>query len=309
MSVNHVDVLIVGAGISGIGTAYHLQKHSPDRSYTIIEARQEVGGTWDLFRYPGIRSDSDMYTFGFNFKPWSSPKAISPGEDIREYVKEAAVENGIYSNILFSHKVVRASWSSEDKYWSVTVVNTTTDQQQLVTCNFFFSASGYYNYDEGYTPDFRGRDDFEGEIIHPQKWPESVNYSGKKVIVIGSGATAVTLVPTMAETAEQVIMLQRSPSYIVALPAKDKIANFLRRYLPPKIAYSLSRWRKILLGIFMFNFARRYPDKTKQMIMDGAKTYLGDDYDIYKHFSPSYNPWDQRICLVPDGDLFSAIRH
>jgi monooxygenase len=309
MSVNHVDVLIVGAGISGIGTAYHLQKHSPDRSYTIIEARQEVGGTWDLFRYPGIRSDSDMYTFGFNFKPWSSPKAISPGEDIREYVKEAAVENGIYSNILFSHKVVRASWSSEDKYWSVTVVNTTTDQQQLVTCNFFFSASGYYNYDEGYTPDFRGRDDFEGEIIHPQKWPESVNYSGKKVIVIGSGATAVTLVPTMAETAEQVIMLQRSPSYIVALPAKDKIANFLRRYLPPKIAYSLSRWRKILLGMFMFNFARRYPDKTKQMIMDGAKTYLGDDYDIYKHFSPSYNPWDQRICLVPDGDLFSAIRH
>jgi cation diffusion facilitator CzcD-associated flavoprotein CzcO len=308
MNSEHIDVLIVGAGISGIGTAYHLQANSPERTYTIVEARQELGGTWDLFRYPGIRSDSDMYTFGFNFKPWSSPKAISPGADIREYVKEAAIENDIYTNIQFSHKVVHASWSTEEKFWSVTVINIATDVKRIITCNFFFAASGYYRYDEGYTPEFIGRDDFKGEIIHPQKWPEELNYSGKKVIVIGSGATAVTLVPTLAETAEQVVMLQRSPTYIAALPAQDQFANFLRRYLPPKIAYSISRWKKILLGILMFNFAKRYPNKTKKMIMDGAKAYLGDDFDIYKHFAPSYKPWDQRICAVPDGDLFKSIR-
>jgi cation diffusion facilitator CzcD-associated flavoprotein CzcO len=308
MNAEHIDVLIVGAGISGIGTAYHLQTNSPDRTYTIVEARQELGGTWDLFRYPGIRSDSDMYTFGFNFKPWSSPKAISPGADIREYVKEAAVENNIYNKIQFNHKVVHASWSSEHKFWSVTVINTATNEEQIVTCNFFFAASGYYRYDEGYTPDFIGSDDFNGEIIHPQKWPEELNYNGKKIIVIGSGATAVTLVPTMAETAEQVVMLQRSPTYIAALPEQDQFANFVRRHLPVKVAYSLSRWKKILMSIFMFNFAKRYPNKTKKMIMDGAKAYLGDDFDIYKHFSPTYKPWDQRICAVPDGDLFKSIR-
>lgn len=309
MKTKHVDVLIIGAGISGIGAAYHLQKHCPDKTYAIIEARAAVGGTWDLFRYPGIRSDSDMYTFGFKFKPWVSPKAISPGADIREYVNEAASENGIDRHIQFGQKVVAANWCSTTAKWTSQLKDVATGEIEEVSSNFFFSCGGYYNYEQGYTPQFKGTESFGGQIVHPQHWPQDLDYAGKKVIVIGSGATAVTLVPTLAKTAANVTMLQRSPTYIASRPEQDAIANTLRRYLPAKLAYSISRWKSILLGMYTYGLAKRKPEVVKKFIIDGIKTFLGDDYDVEKHFTPSYNPWDQRVCLVPDGDLFKAIRN
>jgi monooxygenase len=309
IKTSEVDVLIIGAGISGIGTAYHLQKHCPTKSYAIIEARSEVGGTWDLFRYPGIRSDSDMYTFGFNFKPWRSPKAISPGQDIKHYISEAATENGIDKNILFEHKVLAANWNSASAKWHTEIQNIKTGECYQFISHFFFSGAGYYNYDNGYTPDFKGIENFSGEVIHPQHWPQNLSYAGKNVVVIGSGATAVTIVPAMATTAGHVIMLQRSPTYIASRSEQDVFANVMRRYFPAKLAYSLSRWNKILQGMFMYSMARRRPESAKKAIRDGVIDALGEDYPIDKHFKPNYQPWDQRACLVPNGDLFNAIKN
>ena len=302
-------MLIIGAGISGIGAAYHLQKHCPNKSYAIIEARSEIGGTWDLFRYPGIRSDSDMFTFGFNFKPWRSPKAISPGEDIKAYICEAAAENSINKHILFEHKVISTNWDSSSAKWHTEIQNIQTGEHCQYVSRFFFSGAGYYNYDEGYTPKFKGVDSFVGKIVHPQFWPQNLDYVGKNVIVIGSGATAITLVPAMAMTAGHVTMLQRSPTYIASIPEQDEFANVIRRYLPAKLAYSLSRWRKILLGMFMYNMSRRRPESVKKVIREGIINALGKDYPVDKHFKPNYQPWDQRACLVPNGDLFNAIKN
>ena len=309
MQTNHFDVVIVGAGISGIGAAYHLQTNSPNKSYAIFEARDAIGGTWDLFRYPGIRSDSDMFTFGFKFKPWTSPKAISPGEDIRNYLNDAATENGIDKHINFAHKVIAADWSSKTSLWTLQVETKASGETLSISCNFFFSCGGYYNYDEGYTPDFARADTFKGSIIHPQHWPEDLDYSDKNIIVIGSGATAVTLVPTLAKTAANVTMLQRSPTYIASRPEQDKMANMFRRYLPSKVAYSLSRWKSVLVGMYLYSVSKRKPEQAKKFIINSIKNYLGPDYDVDKHFTPSYDPWDQRVCLVPNGDLFKAIKH
>jgi monooxygenase len=310
-TAEHFDVLIVGAGLSGIGAGYHLQKKCPGKSYVILEGRGCVGGTWDLFRYPGIRSDSDMYTLGYSFRPWTEPKAIADGPRILNYVRETAAENGIDKHIRFHHRVKRASWSSADSRWTVEAERTAGEgatETIRFTCSFLFMCSGYYKYEEGYTPEFSGTADFEGRIVHPQKWPEDLDYAGKRVVVIGSGATAVTLVPEMAKTAAHVIMLQRSPTYVVARPAEDALANKLRKNLSAKLAYHLIRWRNVLLGMYFFQLCRRKPERAKQLILGGVKMALGPEYDVAKHFTPRYNPWEQRLCLVPDGDLFKSIR-
>ena len=304
---NHVDVLIVGAGISGIGTAYHLQKQCPDRTYAIVEGRADLGGTWDLFRYPGVRSDSDMHTLGFSFKPWKEAKSIADGPSILKYVRETAQENGIDKNIRFHHQVKTASWSSETATWTVTVVRQDTNETLLYTCNFLSMCAGYYSYKEGYTPEFAGRDSFKGQIVHPQKWPKDLDYAGKRVVIIGSGATAVTLVPAMARTAAHVTMLQRSPTYIVARPDHDAIADKLRKVLPEKTAYAITRAKNIALTKFFYNRTRTQPEKIKTQILGGVRQALGPDYDVEKHFTPTYNPWDQRMCLIPNGDLFVSI--
>ena len=307
----HFDVLIVGAGLSGIGAGYHLQQKCPGKNFVILEGRDCIGGTWDLFRYPGIRSDSDMFTLGYSFKPWVEAKAIADGPRILNYVRETATENGIDKKIRFHHRVKRASWSTPEARWTVEAERISGEgDTELVrfSCNFLFMCSGYYKYEEGYTPEFSGRDDFAGRIVHPQKWTEDVDYAGKRVVVIGSGATAVTLVPEMAKQAAHVTMLQRSPTYVVARPAEDPVANKLRARLPTKLAYQLIRWRNVLWGMYFFQLSRRKPDRVKQLILGGVRMALGRDYDIATHFTPRYNPWDQRLCLVPDGDLFKAIR-
>ncbi|WP_374658134.1 flavin-containing monooxygenase [Phenylobacterium sp.] len=308
MATEHFDVLIVGAGLSGIGAAYHLQADCPRKTYAILEGRDAIGGTWDLFRYPGIRSDSDMYTLGYAFKPWREAKAIADGPSILKYVRDTAVENGIDRHIRFGHQVKRASWSSADARWTVDAEVGPDRQVVRLTCNFLFMCSGYYDYAEGYTPEFAGTDRFTGRIVHPQKWPEDLDYSGKKVVVIGSGATAVTLVPEMAKTAGHVTMLQRSPTYVVSRPAEDAAANWLRAKLPAKLAYGITRWRNVLFGMLFFNLARKKPQKTKERIIGMVREHLGPDYDVATHFTPRYNPWDQRLCLVPDADLFDAIK-
>jgi cation diffusion facilitator CzcD-associated flavoprotein CzcO len=307
----HFDVLIVGAGLSGIGAGFHLQQKCPGKSYVILEGRDCIGGTWDLFRYPGIRSDSDMFTLGYSFKPWTEPKAIADGARILNYVRETAAENGIDRHIRYHHRVKRASWSTPDACWTVEVERIAGEgmtETVRFTCNFLFMCSGYYNYENGYSPEFPGAADFAGRIVHPQKWTDDVDYAGKRVVVIGSGATAVTLVPEMAKTAAHVTMLQRSPTYVVARPAQDPVANKLRAKLPAKLAYHLIRWRNVLFGMYFFQLARRKPERVKQLILGGVKMALGPDYDIGTHFTPRYNPWDQRLCLVPDGDLFRSIR-
>jgi monooxygenase len=311
MAAEHFDVLIVGAGLSGIGAGYHLQEKCPSRSYAILEGRDCIGGTWDLFRYPVIRSDSDMYTLGYSFKPWTEPKAIADGPRILNYVRETAAQNGIDQKIRFNHRVKRASWSSADTRWTVEAERTVgegTVETVRFTCNFLFMCSGYYRYEEGYTPEFAGTADFAGRIVHPQKWPEDLDYADKRVVVIGSGATAVTLVPEMAKKAAHVTMLQRSPTYVVARPAEDALANKLRERLSAKLAYHLIRWRNVLFGMYFFQLCRRKPDRAKQLILGGVKMALGPDYDVSTHFTPRYNPWEQRLCLVPDGDLFRTIR-
>ncbi len=311
MSNEHFDVLIVGAGLSGIGAGYHLQDKCPGKSYVILEGRDCIGGTWDLFRYPGIRSDSDMYTLGYSFKPWTEPKAIADGPRILNYVRETAAENGIDKHIRFHHRVKRASWSSPEARWTVEAERMTgegTTEIVRLTCNFLFMCSGYYKYEQGYSPEFAGSADFSGQIVHPQKWPENLDYAGKRVVVIGSGATAVTLVPEMAKTAAHVTMLQRSPTYVVARPAEDALANKLRKNLSARLAYHLIRWRNVLFGMYFFQLCRRKPERAKQLILGGVKMALGPEYDVGKHFTPRYNPWEQRLCLVPDGDLFKSIR-
>jgi monooxygenase len=304
---DHVDVLIVGAGLSGIGAGYHLQDNCPGKTYAILESRDRIGGTWDLFRYPGIRSDSDMYTLGYSFKPWVGAKSIADGPSILSYVKDTASENGIDRHIRFNHRVVRADWSSDEAQWTVEAERTDTGETVRITAGFVFMCSGYYRYDQGYTPEFKGPEQFKGPIIHPQHWPEELDYTGKRVVVIGSGATAVTLVPAMAENAAHVTMLQRSPTYIVSLPGEDPIANFLRRKLPAKVAYGITRWKNVLMTMGSFQLSRRRPAAMKAILRKWLEKELPAGYDIDTHFKPSYNPWDQRLCLVPNGDLFKAI--
>jgi cation diffusion facilitator CzcD-associated flavoprotein CzcO len=302
-----LDVLIVGAGLSGVGAGCHLRANCPNRSYAILEARDCIGGTWSLFRYPGIRSDSDMYTLGYSFKPWREAKSIADGDSILGYVRETAAENGIDEKIRFHHRVIRAEWSSEDARWTVESHRSDTNETVQMTCNFLMMCSGYYRYDEGYTPELPGMERFEGQIVHPQHWPEDLDYEGKRAIVIGSGATAVTLVPAMAKEAAHVTMLQRSPSYVVSLPAEDPIANVLRRVLPPRLAYSIVRWKNVFLTMLSFQLSRRRPALAKALVRKGIEKRLPPGYDVDTHFKPSYRPWEQRLCLVPDGDLFEAL--
>lgn len=304
---NHVDVLIVGAGISGISAAYYLQKECPTKSVAILERRDAIGGTWDLFRYPGIRSDSDMYTLGFAFKPWEEAKAIADGPSILKYVRETARENGIDKKINFGCRVVAAHWSSEEALWTVEVERTQTGETEFWTCNFFSVCAGYYNYDNGYTPSFPGREQFNGKFIHPQHWPEDLDYAGKRVVVIGSGATAVTIVPEMAKKAAHVTMLQRSPSYVMSHPSQDWIANGLRKILPAKLCYGLIRWRNIILQLAFFKLSRGRPKAMKKKLIEASRAELPEGFPVEKHLTPAYNPWEQRLCIVPDGDLFKVI--
>jgi monooxygenase len=305
--VEHFDVLIVGAGLSGVGAACHLTRRCPGKTFAILESRGAVGGTWDLFRYPGIRSDSDMFTLGYSFRPWEDPKAIADGPAIRSYIHETARDHGIDEKIRLNHRVLAAEWSSEDARWTVEVERTDTNETLRMTCSFLLGCTGYYRYDEGFTPDFEGIDRFRGQIVHPQHWPEELDYEGKRVIVIGSGATAVTLVPAMAEQAAHVTMLQRSPSYVVTLPARDPFADFVRSKLRPKLAYPIVRWKNVLLTTVFFQLSRRFPNMIKALIRRGVRRRLPPGYQVDPHFKPLYNPWDQRVCLVPDGDLFEAI--
>jgi monooxygenase len=302
----HVDVVIVGAGLSGIGAAVHLQKAVPHKSYAILEAREASGGTWDLFRYPGIRSDSDMYTLGYSFRPWPGAKAIADGPSILEYIRDTARDEGVDKHIHYDSRVVRAEWSTPDAQWTVTVQH--ADSTSTVTCSFLFMCSGYYRYDEGYTPEFPGLGSFEGDVVHPQHWPEDLDYAGKNVVVIGSGATAVTLVPAMAETAEHVTMLQRTPTYIASRPAIDKLADLLRAKLPAKAAYTILRWKNVLLTMLSYQLSVRRPALMKALVRKGLEKEL-PGFDLDTHFKPPYNPWDQRFCIVPDGDLFRSMRH
>ncbi len=308
MAGEHFDVLIVGAGLSGIGAAVHLQKNCPGKTYAVFEGRDAIGGTWDLFRYPGIRSDSDMFTLGYSFKPWTNPKAIADGPDILDYVRGTAREYNIDRHIRYGHRVKRASWSSADATWTVEVECGPDRSLVRFTCGFLLMCSGYYNYAEGYTPEFAGVEQFKGRIVHPQKWTDDVDYAGKRVIVIGSGATAITLVPAMARDAAHVTMLQRSPTYVVSRPAQDGIGNWLRRHLPAGTAYGITRWKNVLLGMLFYRLAKRRPDGIKRLIIKGVRQAMGPDYDVDKHFTPNYKPWDQRVCMVTDGDLFNAIK-
>jgi len=304
---DHFDVLIVGAGLSGIGAAVHLQRDCPGLTFALLEGRDAIGGTWDLFRYPGIRSDSDMFTLGYKFKPWTAAKAIADGPSILSYVRETAVENQVERHVRFGHKVRAAAWSSDDARWTVTAA-LSDGAITTVTCNFLFMCSGYYSYDEGHKPEFAGQDDFAGQVVHPQFWPADLDYAGKRVVVIGSGATAMTLVPEMAKTAAHVTMLQRSPTYVVSRPGNDKIADTLRKVLPAKLAYSLIRFKNVAAQMLFYRMTRKSPDKIRDLLIGGVTQELGPDYDVAKHFTPRYNPWDQRLCLVPDADLFGAIK-
>jgi monooxygenase len=317
----HFDVLIIGAGLSGIDAAHHLQKLCPTKTYAILEQRARIGGTWDLFRYPGIRSDSDMLTMGYSFRPWTHPKAISPGEDIREYITDTAHDEGIDRHIRFQHQIKRASWSSADAKWKMEAVAKDSDGREtsvVLTCNFLFCCAGYYSYAAGNMPEFPNAARFKGRIIHPQEWPTEVtadgktqdklDYAGKKVVVIGSGATAVTLVPAMAKTAGHVTMLQRSPTYVISAPEKDRIANFLRRIMPAMWAYRLSRWKNVSFMTYIYQFSQRFPNVVKRKIIRQASKELGADFDVATHFTPRYKPWEQRMCLIPDADMFAAIK-
>ena len=302
------DVLVVGAGLSGIAAGYHLQTESPGRTYAILESRATLGGTWDLFRYPGIRSDSDMHTLGFAFRTWDGAKAIADGPAILEYIKDTAREHGIDGKIRYGHRVVRASWSSDTARWTVEATRAEGGEVVSFTCRFLLMCSGYYDYEGGYTPEFLGTERFGGRIVHPQKWTDDVDYTGKRVVVIGSGATAVTLVPELAKRAARVTMLQRSPTYILARPAVDRVARFLDRVLPSKVAYDMTRWKNVLLGMALYNFSRRYPAHAKKMVVNEVRKMLGPDYDVATHFTPTYGVWDQRLCLAPDGDLFASMK-
>jgi monooxygenase len=303
-----LDVLVVGAGLSGVGAGHYLQTHCPWASYAIFEARGAIGGTWDLFRYPGIRSDSDMHTLGYSFRPWDGEKSIADGASILRYIEDTASESGVDAHIRFHHRVTAAEWSSADARWHVTVERSDTGETLHLTAGFVFACSGYYRYDHGYQPDFAGMEDFAGPIVHPQAWPEDLDVSGRRVVVIGSGATAVTLVPALARAGAQVTMLQRSPSYIASLPERSPVAALARRVLPAKQAGTVAKWFHAVLTQAFYQLSRRYPTFVKRMLRAGLRRELPPGYDIETHFTPRYDPWDQRFCAVPDGDLFEAIR-
>jgi len=307
MASEHVDVLIVGAGISGVGAGCRLQQRCPHKSFAILEARGALGGTWDLFRFPGIRSDSDMFTLSYPFRPWPRAQSIVDGAEILDYVRETAREHGIDRRIRYHHRVVGAQWSSADARWTVQVERADTGEAFELTCGFLFSCTGYYRYDAGYTPEFAGIERFGGRVVHPQFWTDDVDYADKRVVVIGSGATAVTVIPALAERAAHVTMLQRSPSYVISLPAVDGLARLLQRVLPPRLAYPVLRWKNVLLTLAIYGLSRRRPATMRKLIRGMLVRQLPDGFDIDTHFNPRYDPWDQRMCIVPDGDLFKAI--
>ncbi len=304
----HFDVIIVGAGLSGIGAAKHLQDRCPGKRYVILEGRDTMGGTWDLFRYPGVRSDSDMHTLGYCFKPWIDRKAIAEGPAIRRYIRETAAENDIAPQIRYRHRVLAAHWSTADSCWTLSVAAGSAANRVALRCNFLLMCAGYYSYRNGYCPEFAGRETFGGTIVHPQHWPQDLDYQGKRVVVIGSGATAVTLVPAMAARARLVTMLQRSPTYMINRPWEDALANFLRKVLPESWAYALTRYKNVTLQLELYRRTRTHPRRVRDYLLNHVRRQLGPDYDVDRHFSPSYNPWDQRLCLVPDNDLFVALR-
>jgi monooxygenase len=307
VTAEHVDVLVVGAGLSGIGAACHLQEECPDKTYAILESRDAIGGTWDLFRYPGVRSDSDMFTLGYAFRPWTGSRAIADGASIRTYIRDTAREHGVEDRIRFHHQVLAADWSSADARWTVTARRTDTGETVQLTCSWLSMCSGYYRYDEGFRPEFAGEEDFGGEVIHPQRWPEDFDAAGKRIVVIGSGATAVTLVPSLAPEAEHVTMLQRTPSYVLSLPGRDPLAEWLRTKLPATVAYPIVRWKNVLVSTLFYQFSRRRPAAARRMIRRLTQQQL-PGFDVDTHFNPPYDPWDQRLCLVPDGDLFRTLR-
>jgi len=306
--MEHLDVLIVGAGLSGIGAGHAVQANCPWASYAVFEARDSLGGTWDLFRYPGIRSDSDMYTLGYSFRPWDGDRAIADGPSILRYLRQTAEETGVDRAIRYGHRVVRAGWSTADACWHVTTERTDTGEAVQLTCGFLFSCTGYYRYDHGYLPEFAGTGRYAGRIVHPQAWPDDLDTTGKRIVVIGSGATAITLVPALARTAAHVTMLQRSPTYIVSLPGRDPLADHVRRMLPPRLSGPLLRWLRALTTQGSYAFSRRWPGAVKRALRKQVVELLPAGYDVDTHFSPHYDPWDQRLCVVPDGDLFAAIR-
>ncbi len=308
MPTEHLDVVIVGAGLSGIGAAHHLQERHPQRTFALLEARAELGGTWSLFRYPGIRSDSDMHTLGFGFRPWREGKAIADGPSILAYLQETARAGGIDRRIRYGQRVLRADWSTPDARWLLDVADAATGRTSRMTCGFLIGATGYYHYDEGYKPPLPGVDRFAGRIVHPQEWPEDLDCTGQRVVVVGSGATAVTLVPALAATAEHVTMLQRSPSYILTLPSEDPLDRPIRRLLPGRVAFPVLRWKNVLLQIFLYQVSQRRPAVVRRVLRGLAARQLPRGYDVDRHFNPRYDPWDQRLCIVPDGDLFKAIR-
>ena len=305
---NHFDVLIVGAGISGIGAAYHLKTMSPDRSFQILEGRANFGGTWDLFRYPGVRSDSDMHTLGYRFKPWTADKSIADGPAILDYLRETIAENNLGEKIRYNQHVTKAEWSTLSKTWTLSVVDKISNAVNTFSCNFLFMCSGYYSYKQGFTPEFPVIENFKGTVVHPQFWPKDLDYRNKRVVVIGSGATAMTLVPAMAKDVAKITMLQRSPTFVISRPSVDPFAKRMRRIWPKKIAYALTRVENTTRQQELYALCRGFPAEVKQIMVDAVRVELGPDYDVEKHFTPAYNPWDQRICLVPDSDLFVAIR-
>ena len=307
-SLSHFNVVVVGAGISGIGAGYHLQKQCPNKSFVILEGRESFGGTWDLFRYPGIRSDSDMHTMGYRFKPWIDEKFIADGPSILNYLEETISENNLGNKIRYQHKVLTSSWSSSTSKWTLEVKNLDSGITEIFTCNFLMMCGGYYNYDEGYSPHFENQEQFNGLIIHPQKWPDNLDYKNKKVVVIGSGATAVTIIPAMADQVEHITMLQRSPTYFISAPDKDMIGNFFKKIFSQKTAYFLTRWKNILMGNYFYKRCVNNPEKVKEMLINGVRAHLGEDYDIDTHFTPKYKPWDERLCFVPNADMFEAMK-
>jgi cation diffusion facilitator CzcD-associated flavoprotein CzcO len=308
MTATHFDVLIIGAGLSGVGAAYHVQTMCPTTSYAILEGRDAIGGTWDLFRYPGVRSDSDMFTLGYRFRPWRSGKSITDGASIKAYIEDTAKELGIDAHIRFAHRVTRAEWSSHEARWCVTAEVGPDKRVVQFTCGFLYTCTGYYDYASGYTPELAGRETFTGRIVHPQHWPQELDYRGKRVVVIGSGATAITLVPAMAAEAAHVTMLQRSPTYIAAIPGHDRIASVLRRVLPDQAAHAATRWKNIVKSMFFYHLARSRPAVMKYLLRAGAKRAAGPAVDVDTHFKPRYEPWDERLCIAPDGDFFQALR-
>ena len=307
MSVNHVDVLIIGAGLSGIGAASHLEREAPNKSYAILESRGAMGGTWDLFRYPGIRSDSDMHTLGYSFKPWKHERAIADGPAILDYIRETAREYDVEKHIRYNHRATKISWDSSRALWTVSIEKQGASAG-TISCNFIYSCTGYYRYDKGYTPDFPDIEQFKGQVIHPQLWPEDLDYADKNVVVIGSGATAITVVPEMAKTAKHVTMLQRSPTYVVSRPGRDAFALRMDRWLPSRLAYLVTRWKNVSMQALIYQYSRRRPQKMKEFLLALTRRELSGKVDVDTHFNPKYNPWDQRLCLVPDSDLFRSLR-